>query len=259
MNCQLYTTFDQAMAQSRLIKNRNRNQNAGSGNSGSRSHAGADGVGLILFIIGIIWFIKNYWTYAICVAIAGICLFIIIKISRRAIKPGLKVLITGLVGIVLIVIVLAAAPSANAKKPQPNRNQNTSAQVRYMLVNSDALNVRKGPSADHDVAGQLKRGDRVQVLNSSGQWWRIKSGNIEGYVNSAYLINEDKAPPAPVSQLPVRPTATEPGMGTTRSAQYQREWEEAYDRAPPTLPSGLVLPSGETVEERVQSGRVYGK
>ena len=255
MNCQLFTTFDQAIAQSRLIQNRNRNQNAGSSNSGSRSHAGVDGVGLILFIIGIIWFIKNYWTYAVCVAIAGICLFIILKISRRAIKPGLKVLITGLVGIALIVIVLVAAPSANAKKPQPNRNQNTSVQARFMLVSSDALNVRKGPSSNYDVAGQLKKGDRVQIIDSSGQWWKIRAGNIEGYVNSSYLI-EENAPSAPVSFLP---TVTEPGMGTTRSAQYQREWEEAYDRAPPVLPSGLVLPSGETVEERVQSGRVYGK
>jgi len=58
-----------------------------------------------------------------------------------------------------------------------------------MLVDSDALNVRRGPSADHDVVGQLKKNARVQVLNSSGQWWRIRFGNIEGYVNSAYLTH----------------------------------------------------------------------
>ena len=259
MNCQLYTTFDQAIAQSRLIQNRNRNQNTGSSNSGSRSHAGAGGIGLILFIIGIIWFVKNHWMYVVCVAIAGICLFIILKISQRARRPGPKVVITGLVGIASILVLLAVTPSVNSN-PSSNRSQNSSTQVaQYMLVSSDALNVRQGPSTDHGVVGRLTKSARVQVLESSGQWWKIRAGNIEGYVNSEYLINEEQASPTSNSLFPSLPTVTEPGMGTTRSAQYQREWEEAYDRAPPVIPSGLVLPSGETVEERVQSGRVYGK
>jgi len=57
---------------------------------------------------------------------------------------------------------------------------------RY-VVNSDTLNVRSGPSADNAVVGVLKRGDRVDVLNSSGTWWEIRSGSIRGYVNSTYL------------------------------------------------------------------------
>jgi len=58
---------------------------------------------------------------------------------------------------------------------------------KYMLVNADALNVRKGPSADTALVGTLSRGTRVEVLSNSGTWWKIKSGKIEGYVNSSYL------------------------------------------------------------------------
>jgi hypothetical protein len=61
---------------------------------------------------------------------------------------------------------------------------------RYMLVNSDTLNVRSGPSADNPVVGVLNRNTRVEVLDRPGQWWKIKSGNIEGYVNSSYLKAE---------------------------------------------------------------------
>ena len=61
---------------------------------------------------------------------------------------------------------------------------------RYMLVNSDTLNVRSGPSADYSVVGVLNRNARVEVLDRPGQWWKIKSGNIEGYVNSSYLKAE---------------------------------------------------------------------
>ena len=59
-----------------------------------------------------------------------------------------------------------------------------------MLVNSDTLNVRSGPSADNSVVGVLQRNARVEVLDGSGTWWKIKSGSIEGYVNSSYLKAE---------------------------------------------------------------------
>ena len=58
---------------------------------------------------------------------------------------------------------------------------------RYMRVNADALNVRSKPSADSTLVGTLSRNTRVEVLESSGTWWKIKSGKIEGYVNSSYL------------------------------------------------------------------------
>jgi len=49
------------------------------------------------------------------------------------------------------------------------------------------VNVRKGPSAEYDLVGTLKKGTSVQVIDASGAWYRIKSGNVEGYVNSSYL------------------------------------------------------------------------
>jgi hypothetical protein len=60
----------------------------------------------------------------------------------------------------------------------------------YMLVNADTLNVRSKPSADGSVVGVVARDTRVEVLNKSGTWWKIRSGTIEGYVNSAYLKKE---------------------------------------------------------------------
>ena len=58
----------------------------------------------------------------------------------------------------------------------------------YMLVNADSLNIRGGPSADHAVVGTAPRNARVLVLERSGQWWRIRHGNVEGWVNSQFLV-----------------------------------------------------------------------
>jgi uncharacterized protein YgiM (DUF1202 family) len=57
----------------------------------------------------------------------------------------------------------------------------------YAYVKSNGLNVRSGPSANNRVLATLKMNSRVQVLNKTGAWWKIKYENIEGYVNSAYL------------------------------------------------------------------------
>jgi len=62
--------------------------------------------------------------------------------------------------------------------------------VQYMVVNTDTLNVRSGPSADNSIVGTLKRNDRVEILDKPGTWYKIKSGNIEGYVNSTLLKEE---------------------------------------------------------------------
>jgi outer membrane protein W len=62
--------------------------------------------------------------------------------------------------------------------------------TQYMLVNADTLNVRSKPSADSSVVGVVARETRVEVLEKSGTWWKIRSGTIQGYVNSAYLKAE---------------------------------------------------------------------
>jgi membrane-bound ClpP family serine protease len=59
----------------------------------------------------------------------------------------------------------------------------------HRFVNSDALNIRSGPSSETEMVGTLHKNDRVELLDTSGQWWKIKAGDLEGYVNSAYLRN----------------------------------------------------------------------
>jgi hypothetical protein len=81
--------------------------------------------------------------------------------------------------------------SSSSRSSGSARSSGSQQAGRYMIVNADALNVRKGPSADYDLAGQLTRNTRVEVLERSGQWWRIRSGNIDGYVNSSYLIEDN--------------------------------------------------------------------
>lgn len=57
----------------------------------------------------------------------------------------------------------------------------------------DALNVRKGADAQADVVGKLYKGSVAEVIEHAGDWIKIKSGNVEGYVKSEYCVCGDDA------------------------------------------------------------------
>ena len=54
-------------------------------------------------------------------------------------------------------------------------------------VTASALNIRKDPSTNYSAIGTLRKGARIQVLESNGNWLKIK----EGWVYSAYVKMDD--------------------------------------------------------------------
>ena len=61
-------------------------------------------------------------------------------------------------------------------------------------VTASVLNVRRDPSTKRAPIGKLKRGTSVQILARIDNWYKIKSGNIEGYVAGDYVVVHDHAP-----------------------------------------------------------------
>lgn len=57
----------------------------------------------------------------------------------------------------------------------------------YADVNT-CLNIRVGAGMDFEVAAQLPKNGYCEVLRDDGDWWYIKSREIEGYVYKDYLI-----------------------------------------------------------------------
>ena len=60
-------------------------------------------------------------------------------------------------------------------------------------VNTDVLNVRSGPGTNNNKIGTTKRGDKLDILESSNGWHRVKLPNgQEGWVSGNY-VTIDKA------------------------------------------------------------------
>lgn len=54
-------------------------------------------------------------------------------------------------------------------------------------VAADYVNVRKKPNTDSKVVGKLYRGSAAKIVKKVGDWVKIKSGQVEGYIMSDYL------------------------------------------------------------------------
>lgn len=56
-----------------------------------------------------------------------------------------------------------------------------------VTVDSGSLNIRNAPNIRARIIGKLANGDSVTVLETQNDWYRIRSGNTTGYVNSRYI------------------------------------------------------------------------
>ena len=54
-------------------------------------------------------------------------------------------------------------------------------------VNASSLNMRKSNSTKSKVVDVLKEGTNVEVISSSGEWYKIKAGGKTGYVSKKYI------------------------------------------------------------------------
>ena len=49
------------------------------------------------------------------------------------------------------------------------------------------LNVRKEPSKDAKVVGQLKNGKKIKIISAEKDWYQIKTSKYSGWVSDKYV------------------------------------------------------------------------
>lgn len=55
------------------------------------------------------------------------------------------------------------------------------------------LNVREAPSTEAGLVGKMPNNAGCEILSVEGEWTRIRSGEVEGYVKSEYLLSGEAA------------------------------------------------------------------
>lgn len=102
--------------------------------------------------------------------------------------------------------------------------------AKTVTVNTDTLKLRKEASTDSTTLELLNNGDKLEYIEETGDWYKVKVKGITGYVHKDYVkIEEDKTPTeqskpeepttkpeteAPVEKAPEEPTTETPPVTT---------------------------------------------
>lgn len=54
------------------------------------------------------------------------------------------------------------------------------------------VNIRKKPTKKSKVLGKLYSDSAATIVDKKGDWYKVKSGSVNGYINGKYLITGDK-------------------------------------------------------------------
>jgi N-acetylmuramoyl-L-alanine amidase len=58
------------------------------------------------------------------------------------------------------------------------------------VVKGNVVNLRSGPGTGYAVIGEAKQGDRLSVLDTSGEWSKISRGSLTGWIHSPLITVE---------------------------------------------------------------------
>lgn len=90
-----------------------------------------------------------------------------------------------------------------------------SAKGETVIINTKSLNVRSGPGLTYPVTGSMKKGERAEVITTSGDWHEIRFGSGKGWIASWLVISEgakENAAMTAVSKVNALNIRTEPSL-----------------------------------------------
>lgn len=83
---------------------------------------------------------------------------------------------------------------ANEAAQTPTAAQNCGyTNLGMSVISSGNLNIRQEASTDSEVIGILTNHNACELLEDAGEWYKVTSGKVTGYVNKQYLVTGDEA------------------------------------------------------------------
>lgn len=108
-----------------------------------------------------------------------------------------------------------AKPSATATaKPTSTAAPTSSGEMGKVNVTSGSLRLRESPSSSGRVLTNMPAGASVQILEESGDWYKVKYSSTTGYCSKAYIIRTSTPTTKPTATA--KPTATPTATASTQ-------------------------------------------
>ena len=97
------------------------------------------------------------------------------------------------------------------------------------------VNVRSMPNTDSEVVGKIYNNCAATIIENDGEWYKIESGNVQGYINAKYFVTGEAAKELALEIGKVFATVktttlnVREGQGTETSILTQLPEGEKYD------------------------------
>ncbi|MCR5666995.1 MAG: C40 family peptidase [Eubacterium sp.] len=92
-----------------------------------------------------------------------------------------------------------AQGAASVSKKESDTSETESDETIYGYTNlgiadcDEYVNIRKKASKDSDLVGRLEKDAACEIIKTKGNWTKIESGKVTGWVKSKYLLTGEKA------------------------------------------------------------------
>lgn len=97
-------------------------------------------------------------------------------------------IITGISSLLLINTAFASEAVIQDENVQAvEQSENVEAEEIKGMVNVDILNIRSGPSTEHDKLGKLSLGTTIEIKSEADGWYEISYDSQTAYVSAEYV------------------------------------------------------------------------
>ena len=102
--------------------------------------------------------------------------------------------------------------STETETPEVKTEEKSKFSDRCIADVEETLNIRKAPDKESEFVGSMNNGAIAKVLGTEGEWTKIKSGDVEGYVLSEYVKTGESAEEFAKDYVTLQGTALEDGV-----------------------------------------------
>lgn len=131
---------------------------------------------------------------------------------------------------------------------EPKEEKKSSFDDRCIAKVDESLNVRQEPDSDSTFVGLMNTGAIAKVLGTEGEWTKIKSGDVEGYVLSEFVLTGEEAESFSKSYVCRVGQVLQDGVNVREDKSTQAEILQVLEKD--TTISVVEVPSEEVKEEQ---------
>lgn len=129
----------------------------------------------------------------VAACVAGATFFSMIPMQTEA-STGVNAGITAVFGESLSDGASAGVSAGNTQNTMAANVQTICGYTNLGIANVDNhLNIREGAGEDYELAGKLPKDAGCEILGTEGEWSKIQSGEVTGYVKTEFLLTGDAA------------------------------------------------------------------